>query len=105
MYRAEINSFAVEKLFSQEAQKSERMQIYYRQMNQTRLKLINEIQQTQEQLRMKKPLFKEKKKSAKSADNTKTTTTRTTKITAWATINAWTAESKFSKRSRISWSN
>ncbi|WWO73451.1 murein hydrolase activator EnvC [Histophilus somni] len=63
MYRAEINSSAVEKLFSQEAQKSERMQIYYRQMNQTRLKLINEIQQTQEQLENEKALIQGKRKN------------------------------------------
>lgn len=62
MYRSGINPSAIEKLFSQDAQKAERMKVYYDHMNQVRLKLINEIQQTQEQLENEKSLIQGQRK-------------------------------------------
>ncbi|PJG82385.1 murein hydrolase activator EnvC [Caviibacterium pharyngocola] len=62
MYRSGINPSVLEKLFSEDAQKAERMKAYYDHMNQARLVLIEELKATQDQLRKDKELIRSQQK-------------------------------------------
>ncbi|WP_032093228.1 MULTISPECIES: murein hydrolase activator EnvC [Pasteurellaceae] len=63
MYRSGINPSTLEKLFSEDAQKAERMKAYYDHMNQARLVLIEELKATQLQLAQDKLSVQEQQKA------------------------------------------
>ncbi len=63
MYRSGINPSMLEKLFSEDAPKAERMKAYYDHMNQARLVLIEDLKATQLQLMQDKLTVQEQQKA------------------------------------------
>lgn len=83
--RLDFNPSLLEKLFSQDAQKVQRMKAYYQHLNQTRLALINELNVTennlvnsQERIREQKKIQQDQRGSRKPTKSTSTSTKRTT---------------------------
>lgn len=58
MYRSNINPSLLEKLLSEKAQQADRMMAYYHHVNQTRIKLIKDLQQTQNHLKAHREYIK-----------------------------------------------
>lgn len=71
IYRSGINPTVLEKLLSEDAQKAERMKIYYNHMNQARLALISELKQTQERLQKDRKSMLEQQKAQQTQLNEK----------------------------------
>ncbi|MFZ7159616.1 murein hydrolase activator EnvC [Avibacterium avium] len=69
MYRSGINPSMLEKLFSEDAKKAERMKAYYDHMNQARLALIEDLKQTQAQLKKEKANIQDQQKEQQNQLN------------------------------------
>lgn len=66
MYRAGVNPSTFEKLLSEDAQKAERMKVYYEHMNLARLELIEDLKATQLRLEQDKTLIQSQQKEQQS---------------------------------------
>lgn len=62
MYRAGVNLSTFEKLLSEDAQKAERMKVYYEHMNLARLALIEDLKATRLRLEQEKTLMQSQQK-------------------------------------------
>ncbi|KGQ30674.1 murein hydrolase activator EnvC [Gallibacterium anatis] len=58
-YRKNLQQHEIEKMFSQEARDSDRMNTYVKYVNQQKIALIQDLKQTQEQLKQQQQLVKE----------------------------------------------
>lgn len=58
-YRKNLQQHELEKMFSDDARNSDRMNTYYKYFNQQKIALIQELQQTQQQLKQQQQLAKE----------------------------------------------
>ncbi|MFC0322648.1 murein hydrolase activator EnvC [Gallibacterium melopsittaci] len=58
-YRQNLQQHDLEKVFSEDARNSDRMNTYYKYFNQQKIKLIQELKQTQQQLKQQQQLVKE----------------------------------------------
>ena len=50
IYRSGVNPSTLERMLSEDAQKAERMKVYYQHLNQVRIDMINNLKATQENL-------------------------------------------------------
>ncbi|MFY1026964.1 murein hydrolase activator EnvC [Actinobacillus seminis] len=66
MYRAGVNPSTFEKLLSEDAQKAERMKVYYEHMNLARLALIEDLKATRLRLEQEKTLMQSQQKEQQS---------------------------------------
>ncbi|OZN24663.1 murein hydrolase activator EnvC [Actinobacillus seminis] len=66
MYRSGVNPSTFEKLLSEDAQKAERMKVYYEHMNLARLELIEDLKATQLRLEQDKTLIQSQQKEQQS---------------------------------------
>ena len=60
-YRKNLQQHDLEKIFSDEARNTDRMNTYYKYFNQQKITLIQELRETQDQLRQQQNLVKEQK--------------------------------------------
>ena len=82
IYRSGLNPSVIERMFSKNAEKAERMKVYYQHLNQVRIEIIDSLKATQAQIvSQKESNFRSAKKSSRSTFNAKKTATRITKIT------------------------
>ena len=87
IYRSGLNPSVIERMFSKNAEKAERMKVYYQHLNQVRIEIIDSLKATQAQIvSQKESILGQQKKSSRSTFNAKKTATRITKITTRTSI-------------------
>ncbi|KGQ66424.1 hypothetical protein IO49_04795 [Gallibacterium anatis] len=68
-YRKNLQQHEIEKMFSQEARDSDRMNTYVKYINQQKIALIQDLKQTQEQLKQQQQLVKEQQQQQQQEIN------------------------------------